>query len=130
MIRKVSELKGAKSLKALNAFHALLLGLKMLPMSKDLAYEEFFESFKEKSDDEKEKALRLAASFVELSAEEVNALIGFCSDKNGIPYSNVNANNLSLEELHEIIVSVCMEIGRIKIDLVSDDEKKKLKILA
>ncbi len=62
--------------------------------------------------------------FVQLGQDEVEALISFATDSNGIPYSAVNLKNLSVGDLHEVIVSVCMEIGRIKIDIVSEDEKK------
>lgn len=118
-------LKGFKSLKALNAFHALLLGLKMLPMYFSEPYETFYANFGNKTDAEKETFLREAAVFVELNEEEVAALVSFACDKNGVPYTKVNIKNLSVDELHSIIVAVCMEIGRIKIDLVTEGEKKK-----
>lgn len=124
---KVLPLKGYKSLKALNAFHTLLLGLKMLPAYAMEAYEDFYEGFSDKSDSEKEKFLREAVLFVPLQSDEVDALIAFCTDANGITYSDSNIKNLGPGEILECIVSVCMEIGRIKIDLVSQDEKKKLK---
>ncbi len=122
---KLLPLQGYKSLRALNAFHTLLLGLKMLPAYALEDYQTFFASFKDKDEMEKERCLREAASFVQLSPEEVTALIAFATDKNGIPYSAVNEANLGPAEIFEIIVAVCMEIGRIKIDLVSADEKKK-----
>lgn len=123
-MRKVLPLKGYKSLKALNAFHALLLGLKMLPSYLAESYESFYESFKDKTDDEKEKLIREAALFVQLQQDEVEALVAFTTDRNGIPYSAANVNNLSVDELHEIIVAVCMEIGKIKIDILTESEKK------
>lgn len=125
MARVVAPLVGIKSLKALNAFHTLLLGLKMLPAYMSQDYQTFYASFGAMSDGEKETKLREAVAFVQLAPEEVDALIGFCSDKNGVPYSDVNKGNLTVDEIFECIVAVCMEIGRIKIDLVSDDEKKK-----
>lgn len=125
MNRKILPLTGYKSLRALNAFHALLLGLKMLPAYQAEGYEEFYASFSEKTESEKETLLREAAVFVQLAQDEVEALISFATDKNGVPYSSVNLKNLSAGELHEIIVAVCMEIGRIKIDLVTEEEKKK-----
>ncbi len=125
MRRKLLPLQGYKSLRALNAFHTLLLGLKMLPAYMAEDYQSFFAAFKEKGEEEKERNLREAASFVQLSPEEVGALVSFATDANGIPYSEVNQGNLGPVELFEIIVAVCMEIGRIKIDLVSEDEKKK-----
>lgn len=124
--RKVLPLKGYKALRALNGFHALLLGLKMLPAYAEVPYETFYASFQDKTEDEKETLIREAAVFVELDRDEVEALIGFCTDKNGVPFSPMNIGNLALDELHEVIVAVCMEIGRIKIDLVTDAEKKKI----
>ncbi len=122
---KVLPLKGYKSLRALNAFHALLLGLKMLPMHMGEDYQTFFASFDNKSDAEKETALRQAAAFVELGQDEVDAIVSFATDANGVPYGEANIKNLDPEQLFEIIVAVCMEIGRIKIDLATKDEKKK-----
>ncbi len=123
---KVLPLKGYKSLRALNAFHALLLGLKMLPAYITIAYETFYASFAEKTDAEKEKLLREAVVFVQLAQDEVEALLSFATDPNGVPYSAVNLKDLSIDALHETITAVCMEIGRIKIDLVSEEEKKNL----
>ncbi len=121
---KVLPLKGYKSLRALNAFHALLLGLKMLPAYITVAYETFYASFNDKTEAEKEKLLREAVVFVQLGEDEVSALVSFCTDKNGIPYNATNVGNLSPAELHAIIVAVCMEIGRIRIELVTEEEKK------
>lgn len=117
-------IKGFKSLKALNAFHTLLLGFKMLPAYIELSYEKFHQDFQGKSESEKEKVLREAVLFVQLAEDEVEALISFATDKNGIPLSRMNMKNLGPDELHEIIVAVCMEIGRIRIDILSEAEKK------
>lgn len=110
----------------MNAFSALLLGLKMLPAYGNVPYDQFFESFKAMPEAEKEKMIREASLFVELSQEEIEAIISFATDKNGIPYGPVNLKNLGPQELHEIITAVCMEIGRIEIGILSDAEKKKL----
>ncbi len=125
MNQTILPLIGYKSLRALNAFHALLLGLKMLPAYQMVGYETFYASFTDRTDEDKEKLLREAVVFVQLQQDEVEAVISFASDKNGVPYTAVNLKNLGAGELHEIIVAVCMEIGRIKVDLVSETEKKK-----
>lgn len=117
-------LVGYKALKALNAFSALLLGLKMLPAYAEIPYEEFYESFGDKSESDKETLLREAVAFVELEQSEVEALVSFATDPNGCEYSAVNLRSLELKDLHEIIVAVCMKIGEIKVDLVSEAEKK------
>lgn len=121
---KVLPLKGFKSLRALNAFHTLMLGLKMLPAYMHEQYEAFYSRLAEMPPADQEKMIREAALFVELQEEELKALISFCADANGVPYSDENVKNLGPKEFHEMIVAVCVAISKIKIDLVSDSEKK------
>ena len=123
--QKLLPLKGFKSLRAMNAFHTLLLGLKMLPAYMAEDYVTFFAKFKDKTAAEKETSLREALAFVQLSSEEVEALCSFATDRNGIAYGASNIANLKPDELFETIVAVCMEIGRIEIKLVTEEEKKK-----
>lgn len=121
---KVNELKGYKSLRALNAFHALMLGLKMLPAYAGIQYEEFYQRIQEMEPSEQKKLIKEAALFVQLEKDEVEALISFCSDANGVPYTSENVKNLSPEQIHDAVVSVCVEMSKFKIDLISKDEKK------
>lgn len=121
---KVLELKGYRSLKALNAFHTLMLGLKMLPSYMGETYEEFYSRVNEMSEVDQEKLIREAALFVDLQKEEVEALTCFCADKNGVPYGPENLKSMSPDQIIEIIVSVCKEISKIKIGFVSEAEKK------
>ena len=118
-------LKGYKSLRALQAFHTLMLGMCMLPMYNDVTYDKFFEEFGEKSDEEKLKMIEQAALFVNLTQEEVEVLLSFCADNNGVPYQAANLCNLTPDLIREIVVAVCFEVGNIKIDLLNDTEKKK-----
>lgn len=121
---KVLELKGYKSLRALQAFHTLMLGLKMLPAYATEGYEEFYARVAAMPEASQEKLIREAAVFVELSRDEIESLMAFAADANGVPYAKENMNSLKPDEFHEIIVAVCKEIGKIKITLISDDEKK------
>lgn len=121
---KVLELKGYKSLRALNAFNALMLGLKMLPQYMGEDYEPFLERIQQMPPDDQKAMIKQAAQFVELQKEEVEALVCFCADKNGVPYSPENLKNLKPDQLVEIIVAVCFEIAQIKIDFVTKSEKK------
>lgn len=121
---QVLELKGYKSLRALNAFHALMLGLKMLPSYMGESYEEFFLRIQSMPPEDQKKMIREAALFVELQKEEVEALICFCADKNGVPYVSENLKGLAPDQILEIVIAVCFEISKIKIDFVTDTEKK------
>ncbi len=121
---KVLELRGYKSYKALQAFHTLMLGLKMLPSYAGEKYEDFYARLDEMPEADQEKLVREAALFVPLDQVELEALLCFATDKNGVPYSKENLGALGPKDLHEVIVAVAMEISRIKIDLVSESEKK------
>lgn len=121
---KTLELKGLKSLRALNAFHTLMLGLKMLPAYMGETYEDFFAKVKQMTPDDQKKIIREAVLFVELQKEEVEALICFAVDANGVPFGPANLKNLGPDELHEIISEVCFQVSQIRIDLVTDAEKK------
>lgn len=125
---KVLELRGYKSLRAYNAFSTLMLGLKMLPAYMNEPYEAFLERIEAMPPEDQEKMVREAVKFVELSKDEVEALISFCCDPHGIPYSKVNLDNLKPHEFMDLIVAVCMEIAKLSLDFVTADEKKKLKI--
>lgn len=120
----VGEIKGLKSLRALNVFHTLMLGLKMLPMYAHESYEEFFSRIDQMPPKDQEKMIREAALFVELSIDDLEAIICFCKDPNGVPYGTANINNLSMDELFEIVVAVSVAISKIKINFVTESEKK------
>lgn len=126
MSRQVLPLKGYKSLRALNAFNALVLGLKMIPEYMAMSYEDFLNRLSEMPEADQIQMLKKAALFVELSKEEVEAIVCFCTDKNGVPYEAANLKNLSPGDLIDVIVAVCAEIAKMKIDFVTDNEKKKL----
>lgn len=124
---RVLELKGYKSLKALNAFHTLMLGLKMLPAYMGESYEDFYSKVDAMTESDQEKLIREAALFVELQKDEVESLICFCADANGVPYSAENLKSLGPDQLYECIVQVCLAISKIKINFISEAEKKNLK---
>jgi tRNA A37 threonylcarbamoyladenosine modification protein TsaB len=123
-VREVLPLVGYKSLRALNGYNTLLLGLKMLPAYRGESYEEFYARVDSMPPNDQEKLIREAVVFVELQKDEVEAIVGFCKDPNGVPYEPANLLKLPAKEIHEIIVAVCLEIAKIKITLVSEDEKK------
>ena len=124
--RKVLPLKDVKSLRAFNAFHALMLGICMLPEYAHYGLEKFMSIVEAMTPEDQLKVVLNGAKLVELNPEEVKAMVCFCTDKNGVPYTSENVKNLGPNELIEVIVTVSMEILRnIHIDLVTSDEKKK-----
>ena len=121
---EVSELVGLKSLYALQAYGKIILGLKMLPMYMAHDYSEFFKKVEEMSPADQEKIIRQGVFLVDLEDEEVGNLVRFCKDANGVPYSVENMKKIKAETIYEILVTVCLEIAKIKPQLLTGDEKK------
>ena len=121
---KAKELKGLKSLGALNTFHTLMLGLKMLPAYMTETYEDFFERLELMNDVDRRKMIVEAVLFVKLDPTELESLLCFVDDKNGVPFSRENIGSLSPEQLIEAIVLVSLEVAKIKINFLSPAEKK------
>lgn len=128
--RKVLPLKEYKSYKALCAFQRLIFGLKMIPGFMHLSFEELCASIETMPEDDQLKTITQAAKMVTLDEDEVNALICFCTDKNGIPYTAENKKTLTPQDIVEIIVTVSMHlIQHVHVDLVTEAEKKNLEIV-
>lgn len=122
---KVGELKGIKSLRALNVFSTLSIGLKMTPDYAKLTFVDFFKLLQDLPEDEQRAKLTEAVMVVQLEPDEVTSILSFCSDSNGVPYSHENIKNLGPAQIVDLIVAVCLEVSKIKIDSVSEAEKKK-----
>ncbi len=125
---KVLDLKGYKSLRAYNVFNTLMLGLKMLPAYISEGYKEFYDRIESMSEESQLVMIQEAVKFVELQEDEIKAVVCFCCDKNGVPYTAENVKNLSHIEIMNCVVAVCVEIAKIKVDYVSESEKKNLEI--
>jgi len=122
---KILELKGYNSLRVLQVFSSLMLGLKMLPQYMKETYEDFLIRINAMPVDDQEKMIREAIHFVEIEDTELDAVFSFATDANGVRYSSENIKNLGPHEIKEIIVLVCMEVAKLKIDIINKDEKKK-----
>ena len=120
----VIEIKGSKSLRAINAFITLVTGLKMLPEYQKISIWPFLAAIAELDTDGQATMLREAALIVPIEDEEIFALAHFCQDQNGVRYSRENVNGLGPGQIIDLIVAVCLEIIKLKVHLVSESEKK------
>lgn len=120
----VSKIEGPKGLRALNVYTTALMGLKMIPEYMGEAWESFLERFGALSTEEKVRALTQAVSIIEFKQDELEAIICFCKDKNGVPFDSTNIKNLDPRDMVKVIVSVALEVSKFKIDLVTAEEKK------
>lgn len=127
-MRKVLELRGLRSYLAFVAFNSLMLGVKMLPAHMSETYEEFFTRVQAMQLEDQVKVIREAALLVPMPKDDLELLVSFCTDKNGIPYDSTNMGNLGPAEIFEVVVAVCTELAKIKVTLISEDEKKNFGI--
>lgn len=124
---EVLELRGTPAFFAMQAFHKLMLGLKMLPAYFDKTYAVFYAELDALPSEDQEKYIREAAVFVRLEPEEIADLAQFVCDPNGVPYGPKNMKNLTPTEIHEIVVAVSLEIAKAhKVRILSEEQKKKL----
>jgi hypothetical protein len=121
---QVSELKGVKAFRAFNAFHKLMLGLKMLPAYLSESYEDFFDRVSEMDGDDQEKLIREACIFVELDQDETESLLSFVKDPLGVPMGPASIKGMSPDQILNALVLVCKEFAKIKVDFVSESQKK------
>lgn len=126
---KVLTLEGLDSIYPTQGFHKLMLGLKMLPSYLPESYDDFLGRIEVMDESDQEKMIREALKFVRLDQDEIMDIIKWALDPNGVRYSKENTKNLSADQLIEIMTAVCKEVAKAhKITLISEDEKKNLKI--
>ncbi|WKV32911.1 hypothetical protein MAC3UK_0024 [Bdellovibrio phage MAC3UK] len=124
MTPQVVELKGMKAYQAFCVFHKMMFGLKMIPEYITESYEDFFARVDTLPEESKLKMIQKAAVFVNLDEEELEALVCLAKDPNGVPYGPTNLKSLTPDQYISIIVAVCFEISKIKIDFLTSAEKK------
>ena len=112
---EVTELKGLKSVKALNIYSQLLLGYKMLPIHFDKTYDEFLEWFSNQSVDDKKIIIKQALSAVSLDDVDITALTAFAKDENGIIYTKSVLDHLSINEIIDVATEVCLALDRLEV---------------
>lgn len=122
---KTRELSGLSSFSALQVFYKVMLGLKMFAAYAHYEPEAFFEMLEGLETKDQERFVREALLLVPLEKEDILCLAQFCADKNGVRYCAENMIKLKPDQLFEILVKSCMELVKIKIDFVSEAEKKK-----
>lgn len=123
-MKQVIDLQGYESIRALNVYGALLIGGKNIPGYLDMPFDQYFETIRTMPAAQQENFFRICVAVVPLEREEVEAITCFCMDPNGVPFTRMQLKSMPLGEVFDIIISVCLEIAKFKIDFVSESEKK------
>lgn len=121
---KLLPLKGPDTYWALQSYIKLLFGLKMLPMYMGKTLEEFFDSIEAMPVEDRKKIVRQAVLMVTLDGGEINSLLKFATDKNGVRFSHENTAGLEPGQFMEIIHAVTQAIAALEPNFLSASEKK------
>lgn len=111
------EFKGIAGAKAYHSALALIRSLWYIP--KDIDHDSFVEMsnwFDKLDDENKRKYLKLAVEDgAMLQPEEIESLLKFAKDENGVPICKENIENLTGFEIHDLILNVSCEILKSKV---------------
>lgn len=121
---RVKELRGYESVWALNAYYLLVFGLGSEQAVLGQDYDTTAANFEALPEHKKETQLRHALQIVNLSAADMQNLLFFALDANGIPYAQKKPEQLGPEELVEAMLAVCLAISRITPRTCPTDAKK------
>ena len=124
--KHVLSLTGISGVRAFNVFHHVVLGMKMLPVNLEKGYDGFLAELSGKSDDERKKFFISGLNFVTLDEEDIEAVLRFCTDTNGVPLCRANTKTMAAQDIISNMSDVFVEISKINVNLVTGDEKKNL----
>ena len=120
------ELKGINSYYALTTFHCVVLRITQLPSFDGYSEEQILESFNQLTQEQITALLRKSIDLIPLSEKEILSLIVFQKDRNGVPLGLHSLKNFNPYEIRELCLNTLIEISKIKINFVTDDEIKRL----
>jgi hypothetical protein len=86
--------------------------------------EEFLSMIEEMPVADRKKIVREAVLVVTLERDEINSLMKFAADTNGVPFTQENTAKLSPKEFIEILDAVVQEIAAMEINFLTSAEKK------
>lgn len=121
---KTKELKGLKSVWALNAYSTLLFGLAAEQAVVGQDYDTTLAKFEALPLEEKAKQLRRALQIVNLQTEDMLNLLAFALDANGVPYDTKRIEKLPPMELVEAMLAVCLQLAQLRPYICPEEQKK------
>lgn len=103
------DLKGLKSPSGFQVLFSLLLGYYSVPhFDAKGNFQDFVKDFEKMPREERRKIIASSVCITPLKEEEYLNVICFVKDENGVPYSKENVENLTYEQIMEIVIEVCL----------------------
>lgn len=121
----VKELRGLKSVYAVNALYNLVFGLAAEQAHLGQDFETTFAKFEALDPKGQREQLAHAFKVVNLPVEDMLNLLSFALDANGVPYDEARAQKMKPDELMNAMLEVACKVAQtIKPRSISDNAKK------
>ena len=122
---QVKELRGLKSVYAVNALSNLVYGLAIEQAHLGQDIEETFAKFEQLDEKGQREQLKHALRIVNLSEEDMLNLLSFVLDVNGIPFDRARAGKMQPTEIMDAMLEVACKVAQaIKPRSITEDAKK------
>lgn len=110
------DLKGLKSPAGFQVLYTLLIGFYSVPaFGASTSFDEFVKDFEKMPREERKNILAKSVCITQLTENEYMNVLCFAKDANGIPYTKENVENLTYDEIMEIVVDVCLAYSDCKV---------------
>lgn len=110
------DLKGLKSPAGFQVLFTLLIGFYSVPVFNALnTFDDFIKDFEKMPREERRRILAKSVCITQLTESEYMNVLCFAKDANGIPYTKENVENLTYDEIMEIVVDVCLAYSDCKV---------------
>lgn len=110
------DLKGLKSPAGFQVLFTLLIGFYSVPaFGASTSFDDFVKDFEKMPREDRRRILAKSVCITQLTKSEYMNVLCFAKDENGIPYSKENVENLTYDEIMEIVVDVCLAYSDCKV---------------
>lgn len=113
----MSDFKGVQGLRAYKAMMSITRSLYFIAeVSGGQDWEKFLSWLDTQTEEQMTRLFKVGVVYgVKLDQDEILDLLAYCKDKNGITITRENLNSIPVDELIASMVSVCMELNKIKV---------------
>ena len=126
----VKELKGLKSIYAVNALSSLVYGLASEQAHLGQGIEETYAKFEQLDEAGQRIQLKHALQVVNLTQDDMLNLLCFALDPNGVPYDETRVKNMAPTDIMDAMLEVACKVAQTvkKTRSITEDSKKNCQL--
>ena len=127
----VKELRGLKSIYAVNALSSLVYGLAIEQAHLGQDIEETYAKFERLDEKEQREQLKHALRIVNLTQDDMLNLLYFALDANGVPFDENRVKNMAPTDIMDAMLEVACKVAKTvkKTRSITEDSKKNCQLV-